>query len=202
MKLYYTKGACSLAVRIIINELGVESQFESVDLRAKKTESGADFLAINPKGAVPALLVDGDEVLTENVVIMQYLADKKHAMNLLPPTDDFMRYRVLEWLNYTSSEMHKTIGMLYSPLLTEDMKNAVVIPMIKNKLNYLNQYMAGKKYLLGDEFTLPDAYMTVMLMWLHYFKFDMATWPNLQNYHSVLMKRPSVQKSLQQEGLL
>src|SRR5690349_3300917 len=107
MKLYYSKGACSLAVRIALHELGIPCEFEAVDLKAKKTEKGADFFKINPKGAVPTLVLDDHTVLTENAVIQQYLADKQKAFEVLPPVNDMKRYRALEWLNFVSTELHK-----------------------------------------------------------------------------------------------
>src|SRR5689334_13101143 len=107
MKLYYSKGACSLAVRILLHELGIKSEFEAVDLKTKRTETNADFLKINPKGAVPTLTTDKQEILTENAVILCYLADEYKAIELLPAPGNFKRYRVLEWLNYVATEIHK-----------------------------------------------------------------------------------------------
>src|SRR5688572_12009519 len=113
MKLYYSKGACSLAVRIILHEIGAACEFEAVDLATKKTETGMDFLKINPKGAVPTLILDDKAILTENAVIQQYLAEKYHATQLLPPLGDMKRYRVLEWLNFISTDLHKSCGPLF-----------------------------------------------------------------------------------------
>src|SRR5690606_18210343 len=133
-KLFYAKGACSLAVRIIINELGIKASYESVDLKIKKTEKGDDFLNINPKGAVPVLETDQGELLSENCVIQQYLADTYHATHLLPSVGDFNRYRVLEWQNFVSSDLHKTIGLAFNPFVTEEMKVKMVVPLTKKKL--------------------------------------------------------------------
>lgn len=130
MKLYYTQAACSLAVRITINEIGLKCDYESVDLKAKKTEKGEDFLKINPKGAVPVLKTNDGEILTENAVILQYLADTNSATKLLPGTGDFKRYRILEWLNYITTELHKTIGALFNPELPQKLK------LLLSKINY------------------------------------------------------------------
>ena len=200
MKLYYTKGACSLVIRIIINEIGFDAIFESVDLKTKKTESGEDFSTINPKGAVPTLQLNNGDTLTENAVILQYLADTAKATELLPALGDFNRYRVLEWLNYIKTELHKSIGFLFNPTLTEDMKDKIVIPIIKTKLRYIDKHLSHHHFLLGDDFTLPDAYLFVMLRWSFYFKFDFKEWPHLATYFAELSKRASIKKSLDQEG--
>lgn len=200
MKLYYSKGACSLTVRIIINELGVISEYESVDLATKKTESGKDFLTINPKGAVPTLQTDDGEILTENAVILQYLADKYNATQLLAPVNEFKRYRILEWLNYVGSELHKTVGALFNAKLPPEMKENVTIPLIHARLNFVEKKLQGK-YLMADEFTLPDAYLFVVLRWVKYFKFDLNQWPKLHTYFNELINRPSIKKSLEEENL-
>jgi len=201
MKLYYTRGACSLVVRIIINEIGLRAEFESVDLRSKKTEKGDDFLKINPKGAVPTLKTNDGEILTENAVILQYLADTNGATKLLPGTGDFKRYRVLEWLNYVATELHKTISTLFNPGLPEEVREKVYKPLIKTKCTYVDKNLANHNYLLGDEFTLPDAYLFVMMTWLVHFKFDLNEWPNLQRYFTELKQRKSIHQSLVEEKL-
>lgn len=201
MKLYFSKSACSLAVRIVINELGLPSQFESVDLKTKKTQSGEDFLKINPKGAVPVLETDHGEILTENSVIQQYLADVTHATVLLPAIGDFNRYRVLEWLNYVSSELHKTVGLTFNPFVTQDMKESMVIPLTKKKLAYLNEHFEKHTYLAGDSFTLPDAYCFVILTWLPVLPLNLDEWPHVKRYFEALKGRNSIQQSLHEEGL-
>lgn len=200
MKLYYSKGACSLVVRIILNELALTASFESVDLKTKKTEKGSDFFSINPKGSVPVLLLDNGEILTENAIILQYLADTSKANSLLPALGDFNRYHVLEWLNFITTELHKSIGALFNPAITESMKNDIFLPMIKYKMTYVNRQLAGKKYLLGEDFTLPDAYLLVMLRWLYYLKVDFAEWPHIEDFFQRVSARPSVIASLKQEA--
>jgi len=199
MKLYYTPGACSLVIRIIINEIGIQSEFESVDLRTKTTETGGDYLAINPKGAVPALQLNNGDILTENAIILQYLADDSNATHLLPQTTDFNRYRVLEWLNYITTELHKGMSVLFNPAIPDDLKNNLFIPLIKSKLSYVNNHLQHHTYLLGNHFTLPDAYLFVMLRWAIYFKIDLKEWSNLERYFAELSDRPSIQQSLKQE---
>lgn len=201
MKLYYMKGSCSLVVRIIINELELESQFESVDLKTKKTETGKDFLMINPKGSVPVIELNHGEVLTEGAVILQYLADHAKAFTLLPQVGDMNRYRILEWVNYIATELHKGLGIFFNPSITEELQHQVFIPLLKPKFNYLNNCLQHHEYLAGDQFTLPDAYLFVILRWASHFKIELTEWNNLIRYFITLTNRKSIQQSLMQEGL-
>lgn len=201
MKLYYSKGACSLAPRIIINELGLKSDYTAVDLKAKKTETGEDFLQINPKGAVPVLVTDTGEILTENGVILQYLANQKDK-KLLFPESDFKHYRLLEWLNFIATDMHKGAGVLFNPTLSQETKDKIFIPILKSKLKYLNQHLQTHKYLIGNEFTLPDAYLFVILNWvINIFKINMSDYPHVVRYFTDMLKIKGVQAALQEEGL-
>lgn len=201
MKLYFSKGACSLVVRIIIHEIGLTADYEEVDLKTKKTKNGDDFLKINPKGAVPTLMTDKNQILTENSVIQQFLADTNHATQLLPPMGDFNRYRVLELLNFISTDIHKGFGPLFNPKIPAQVKEEIAIPNLISKFNFLDSYLQQKKYLMGDTFTLPDAYLFVMLYWLSHFKMDMATWSNLSSYFNELKNRKSIQQAMTEEGL-
>lgn len=202
MKLFYTKGACSLAVRIIINEIGLTSEYEAVDLATKKTASGEDFLKINPKGAVPAIMLGSGEILTENAAILQYLADTNKAAQLLPVVGDFKRYRVLEWLNFVATDLHKNFGPLFNPNLPQEVKEKFIIPLIKAKLTYVDNHLHHNHYLVGEDFTLPDAYLFVMLTWAHHFKLSSSEkWANLSRFFTELSDRKSIEKSLKEEGL-
>lgn len=201
MKLYYAKGACSLVVRIVINEIDVACSYEAVDLRKKRTESDQDFLKINPKGAVPTLELDNGTILTENAVILQYLADTNKADKLLPAVGHFERYRVLEWVNYITTEVHKGFGALFNPSVPEELKNDLFIPMLVKKFKFINEALNAKKYLAGDNFTLPDAYLFVMVRWAQHFKIDLSEYTNLVNYFEGLRNHPSIIRSLKEEGL-
>lgn len=201
MKLYYSKGACSLSVRIAINEMGIKCDFESVDLKTKKTESGQDYWTINPKGSVGALEIKPHEVLTENVAIMQYLADTNHATNLLPPVNDFKRYRVLEWLNYITTEVHKSFSPMFNKELPTNIRDSIFIPALLKKFKYLDDHLQSSKYLVGNEFTLPDGYLFVMLTWAKKFNIFNTEWKNLQRYFDQLKQRESIKESLVQEEL-
>ena len=202
MKLFYAKGACSLVVRIVINELGLKSGYESVDLKTKQMESGKDFLEINSKGAVPTLQLDDGAILTENAVILQYLADTAKAQKLLPPLGDFNRYRVLELVNYITTEVHKSFGNLFNPKVPEDLKNSLFKPLIKSKFKFLNQLLQNNKFLSGDHFTLPDAYLFVMLRWADSCQIDLTEYTHLNSYKTELKNRESIQRSLEEEGLM
>jgi glutathione S-transferase len=201
MKLYYSKGACSLAVHIVINEIGVKCEFEAVDLKTKVTETQADYWKINPKGAVPALYLDSKEVLTENSIIQQYLADTFKATTLLPPITEFERYRVLEWLNYVSTEIHKGFGPIFNDKVPATEKQELFIPNLQKKFNFINNQLKNNKYLTGNNFTLPDAYLFVMLVWAEKQKFDMTDKPELCAYFRGLKQRASIVKTLQEEGM-
>lgn len=202
MKLYYSPGACSLAVRIIINELQIPCEFESVNLKTKVTQTNRDFKEINPKGAVPVLEIKPNEFLTEVAVILQYLADSNNAENLLAPTSNFKRYRVMEWLNYTATEMHKGVGILFNADIPKEVKEKTFVPLIQKKLAFLNNHFKNNSYLLGSDFTLPDAYLFVTLRWVHYFKVETSDISDLARYFKQLEQRPSIQSSLQQESLV
>lgn len=202
MKLYYSKGACSLVVRIVLHEMNIAFEFESVDLETKQTETGSDFLKINAKGEVPTLMLDNTEILTENAVILQYLADVNKATLLLPPVGDFKRYRVLEWLNFITTDIHKGFGPLFNPQVAEAAKEEIFIPILKNKFKLVDQHLSQNKYLLGDQFTLPDAYIYVMLFWCNIFKIRLSQWQNVAHYFADLTQRTSIRQALKDEGLL
>lgn len=204
MKLFYSKGACSLVVRIIINELGLKAQFEAVDLKDKKTETGQDFYAINPKGSVPLLQTDDGQFLSENAAILQYLADNTRnaaSDHLLPEVGSFQRYRVLEWLNYVTTELHKSYGVLFSQAIPEQDKKEIFIPLLISKFKFVNQHLEKSAYLCGEEYSLADAYLFVMLMWSAHFKIDLNEYSALKKYFEKLKQRKPIQQSLQDEGI-
>ncbi len=202
MKLYYSKGACSLAVRILINELQIPCEYEAVNLKTKQTASGADFLKINPKGSVPALLLDNNVLLTENAAIQQYLADTYKATQLLPPVGDQKRYTVLEWLNFISTELHKSCGPIFNPNIPEQLKEDGFRPYLKAKINFVEQQLSKQKFIAGDHMTIADCYLFVILSWLPMLKVDISGFPKTVQYIENLQKRESVIQSLQEEGIL
>lgn len=201
MKLYYSKGACSLVVRICINEIGLKCEYEAVNLQNKTTATGEDYWKINPKGAVPALLTDDKQILTENTVIQQYLADTHHADTLLPPVGQWQRYRVLEWLNFVTTELHKGFGPLFNPQMPDQVKQEITTPFLKKKFEFVDSHLS-KTYLMGDTFTLPDGYLFVMLLWAKNMKIDLSHCKNLTRFFEQASQRRSIRQSLEEEGLL
>ena len=200
MKLYYTPGACSLSPHIALLEAGLPYDLVKVDLRAKKLENGDDFLAVNPKGQVPALRLDTGELVTEGPIIVQMIADKVSAKNLAPARDSAERYKLLEWLNYITTELHKNIGPMYSPVLKDDAK-AFFKDRVMGKLKYIDSQLAGRDYLMGKQFTVADGYLFTMLIWADRMKFDLSAMPNLTAYKARVAARPKVQEALKREGL-
>lgn len=201
MKLYYSPGACSLAPHIALLEAGYAYDLEKVDIPNKKTASGADYWQINPKGYVPALQLDDGTVLSEVGVILQYLADQKPAAGLAPAAGTMARYHLMEWLNFVATEVHKSIGALFNPKMTPEMK-VVQLGVIERRLNALDKMMAGKPYLMGDAFSVADAYLYTVLNWTRIHKIDLAPWPNIVAFMARVAARPQVQAAMRAEGLL
>jgi glutathione S-transferase len=200
MKLYYAPGACSLSPHIALRETGLKFDLEEVDLGAKKTKSGADFTAINDKGYVPALALDNGQVLTEAAVVAQYIADQKPEANLLPRAGSPERYRALEWLNYIAAEVHKGFGPLWSDATPAAYKDTVKDNLAK-KFAYLDKRLAGRKHLLGDQFSVADGYLFTILGWAKYHGISLDAYPNLTAYQARIAARPAVQAALKAEGL-
>ena len=201
MKLYYSPGACSLSPHIALLEAGLPYDLVKVDLRAKKLENGDDFLKVNPKGQVPALALDSGELVTEGPVIVQMIADKAAGKNLAPARDSAERYKLMEWLNYITGELHKNFSPLFSPVLSDDTK-AFFKDRLMGKFKYIDGALAGHDYLLGKQFTVADAYLFTMLCWADRMKFDLSALPNLVAYKARVAARPKVQEALTKEGLL
>ena len=201
MKLYYAPGACSLSPHIALLEAGLPYDLVKVDLRAKKLESGDDYLKINPKGQVPALALDSGELVTEGPVIVQMIADKVPTKNLAPTRDSTERYKLQEWLNFITGELHKNIGPLFNPMLSDEAKGVFKDRAI-GKFKYVDGQLAGRDYLLGKQFTVADGYLYVMLRWAEAMKFDLSGLNNLLAYKERIAKRPKVQEALVKEGLV
>jgi glutathione S-transferase len=200
MKLYYSPGACSQAAHIVLHETGFSHDSVRVDLRAKTIEDGSDFLRINPKGAVPALELENGEVLTENAVILQYLGDRSGSSDLFPPLGDFRRYRVLEWLNFVATELHKGFGPLWNPRAATEWKQATR-DLLAKKFDYVEQQLGDRDFLTGNQFTIADAYLFVMLGWTPVHEIDLARWPGLTEFRRRVGQRPSARQVLEFEGL-
>jgi glutathione S-transferase len=200
MKLYYAPGACSLSPHIALLEAGLPYDLVKVDLRAKKLENGDDYLKINAKGQVPALALDSGELVTEGPVIVQMIADKAPGKNLAPARDSAERYKLQEWLNFITGELHKNIGPLFNPALSDEAKGVFKDRAI-GKFKYVDSQLAGRDYLMGKQFTVADAYLFVMLNWAERMKFDLSGLNNLMAYQDRVAARPKVQEALVKEGL-
>ena len=201
MKLYYSPGACSLSPHIALLEAGLPYDLVKVDLKAKKLENGDDYLKVNPKGQVPALGLDNGELVTEGPVIVQMIADKASAKNLAPARDTAERYKLQEWLNFITTEVHKNFSPMFSPVLADDAK-AFFKDRVMGKFKYIDSQLAGRDYLMGKQFTVADGYLFTMLSWADRMKFDLAAMPNLVAYKARVGARPMVQQALTKEGLM
>lgn len=201
MKLYYSPGACSLSPHIALLEAGLNFTAEKVDLKTKKTETGADFTTVNAKGAVPALVMNDGKLLTEGAVIVQYIADQKPQSGLAPAAGTLERYRLMELLNYIASEIHKGYSPLWNPAITPEAKAAAIAALDK-KFTFLTAQLGDKPYLLGDTFTVADAYLFTVLSWSSHVGVDLAKWHTLTAYLARVGHRPKVQEALKAEGLI
>jgi glutathione S-transferase len=200
MQLYFSPGACSLASHITAREAGLSLDLKRADTKTKKLEDGSDYFAINSKGAVPALKLDNGQVLTEGVAIMQYLADQKPESNLAPKNGTLERYRVQEWLNYITSEVHKGFSPLWAS--KDEAVKDYALTNLKKKFDWLEKQLAGKKYLTGDTFTVADAYLFTVVNWANPLAIDLAPWPALKEFQARVAARPKVQEAMVAEGLI
>ena len=201
MKLYYSPGACSLSPHIVLLEAALPYTLEKVDLVTKKTAAGVDYLTINSKGSVPALQLDDGKVLTEGPAIVQYLADKKPDSGLAPRAGTFERYQLMEMLNYITSEVHKNFTPLFHKEAAAEWKTAARTAL-GQKFDWLSTFLQGKTFLIGNNFTVADAYLFTVLNWPAHVGLDMSKWPVLTGYHSRIAQRPKVQQAMREEGLL
>ena len=201
MKLFYSPGACSLSPHIALAEAGLAYTTEKVDLKTKKTESGADYFAINPAGYVPALVLDNGEALTEGPAIVQYIADLAPAKKLAPPAGSFERVRLQEVLNFISTEVHKSFSPLFNPAAPEEWK-AVTRDLIGRRLDVVEQKLAGRDYLMGD-FSVADGYLFTVLGWGRLVGVDVKeNRPRIAAYIDRVKARPGVQQAMKEEGLI
>jgi glutathione S-transferase len=201
MKLYYSPGACSLSPHIVAHELGLPLTLVKVDTKAKRTETGGDFWQINPKGYVPALELDSGEVLTEGPAIVQYLADQKGNTTLAPANGTLARARLQEMLNYITSEIHKS----YSPLFSDATPEATQTERktyLHKRYDFIEKILAKQPWLLGEHFTVADAYLFTVTRWADFVKLDLSAFPNLLAFQKRVAARPAADAVLRAEGLI
>jgi glutathione S-transferase len=200
MKLYFFPGACSLSPHIVLRETGARFELEKINLQEKKTSGGGDYLAVSPKGQVPVLQLDSGETLTEGPVIVQYLADQNPAAGLAGAAGTMERYRVQEWLNFTTSELHKNFSPLFWPN-TPDAYKDIARGNLSKRYGWVNEKLAGKPYLTGDKFMVADAYLFTVTRWAPRVGIDTAKWPHVTAFMDRVAARPKVQEALKAEGL-
>jgi glutathione S-transferase len=200
MKLYYTPGACSLAPRIIACEAGLEIEYDKVDLKTQTTASGRDFIRINPKGYVPALALQSGEILAEVPVILEYMADQAPSEDLLPRLGSLERYRVKEWLDFTGAELHKGFDPLWNGPMPNKARQ-LAVSHLQRRFTYLDGCLEGQPYLMGDRFTIADAYCFTVLSWTRFHRIDLSGCTMVMDYMKRVSERPMVKRALQAEGL-
>jgi glutathione S-transferase len=201
MKLYYSPGACSLSPHIVLAESGLSYDVEKVDFSTMKTERGADFAKINPKGYVPVIALDNGQVLTEGSAIVQYIADQVPHKKLAPPAGTMERYRLMEWLNFIATELHKGFSPLFNANLPDDMRKKAM-DRLHSRIGIVAKQLDKTRYLMGDTFTVADAYLFTILRWAPGVKLDLSSWPILKSYQDRMEGRPAVYETLTGEGLI
>lgn len=200
MKLFYKPGACSLSPHIVLREAGLDFSIESVDLATKKTETGEDYLRINPKGQVPALLLDDGSLLTEGVAIVQYLADKVPDRQLIAPSSTLSRYHAIEWLNFVATELHKGFSPLFNPKTPDEYK-AIARERLDKQFSYVDSELAKHDYLLGSKFSVADAYLFTVTRWANALKLEIKQRSHLDKYMARVAERPAVKEALAAEKI-
>ena len=201
MKLYYSPGACSLSPHIVLRELGLPFEAVLASTKTHKLLDGTDYYTINPKGYVPLLELDDGQRLSEGPAIVQYLADQSPDKGLVAAAGTMARYRQIEWLNFISSELHKSYSPLFNPAMPEEGK-AVFRQRLRGRYNYLNEQLEGKSFLMGDTFTVPDAYLFTVTNWAPRVGVDITDLANVQAFMTRMAARPAVQAAMKTEGLL
>jgi len=201
MKLFYAPGACSLASHIALHETGLPFAIDKLNVPTKTTSGGDDYMQINPKGYVPALMLEDGSVLTEGAVILQYVADQKPDAGLAPKAGTMERYRLQEWLNFIGTEVHKSYSPLFNKAATDEMKSAAR-NLLAKRLGYVEAQLANKPYLMGDSYTVADIYLFVVLGWSAHVGVDLDPFPQIKSYVARIGARPAVQAAMKAEGLI
>jgi glutathione S-transferase len=201
LKLYYSTGACSLSPHIALREAGLDFTLEKTDLKSKQTASGGDIRSVNPKGYVPVLVLESGEVLTEGPAIVQWIADQNPNSGLAPAAGTMPRYHLMEWLNFITSELHKNYSPLFNPNAPEEYKK-LVREALATRYAFVNEKLAGKSYLIGEQFTVADGYLFTVTNWARIVKFDLAAYPNVLAFQERVRHRPHVVEAMKAEGII
>lgn len=200
MKLYYAPGACSLSPHIVLEESGLPFELEKVDLQTKETASGHDFYLVNTKGSVPALELDDDQVLTEGAAIVQYLGDQVPEKELIPLPKTMERYRVMEWLNFIATELQKSFTPIFNPAYTSCREEAK--KTLLRQFDFVDRRLTGKSYVMGERFTVVDAYLFTISTWIEAAELSVDQWKALSAYRKRISERPAVCRAMMAEGLV
>jgi len=198
MKLYFSPGACSQASTIAFHEAGLPVELVRVDTKTHTLKDGSDYYQINPKGYVPAIQLDSGEVFTEGAALLQFIGDQKPETAIIPKAGTLDRFRANEWLTFISSEIHKGFSPLFNPDLKDDAKT-VLQNKLQKRFDILDKHFAGHKFLMGEQFTVADAYLYTVISWAPGLKIDLDKWPNLAKYRLRVAERPKVKAALQAE---
>ena len=201
MKLYYSPGTCSLSPHIVLLEAGLPFQAVLASTKTHKLADGTDYYGINPKGYVPLLELDDGQRLTEGAVIVQYIADQVPSSHLAPPAGTMERYRLMEWLNFITSELHKGFSPLFTPGMPEEAKT-LARNKLAERLAWVDTQLAGKTFLMGATFTVADAYLFTVAGWAKFVAVDIASLAHLQAFLARVAARPAVQAAMKAEGLI
>lgn len=201
MKLFFSPGACSLAPHIVLREAGTPFTVEQVNLGKHVTAAGGDYYAVTPKGQVPLLELDDGALLSEGPIICQYIADQAGNTTLMPAAGSMARYRVMEWQNYITAELHKGFSPLFNPAFAADAKE-LHAQMLRKKFVWVDSKLAGRDYLTGSDFTAADAYLFTVSGWAPMVKLDLSDLAHLQAFRARVAARPAVRQAMQAEGLI
>jgi glutathione S-transferase len=201
MKLYIAPGACSLAPHIALREAGAQFDLVIVDLKTRQADDGTSFSDLNPKGYVPALRLDDGEVLTENVAVLLYIADRYPSAQLAPPPQTMAGFRMVESLCFINSELHKAFSALFSPVALEPARQ-YARDHVARRLEYQQRALGAADFVSGQRFTIADAYLFTVLSWCGEVGIDLGRWPDLARYENRLRTRPAVLAALRAEGLV
>ena len=201
MKLYYSPGVCSLSPHICLREAGIPVDLVKVDIKAHTLEDGSDYLKINPNGYVPLLELDNGERMTEGPAIVQYIADQKPAARLAPAAGTVERAKLQSWLNFLSTEIHKGYSPLFNPVANDEFK-VWQKQRLTDRYTWITEQLGNKQYLMGEQFTVADAYLFTTIGWMGFVGLDLAQWPTLKPYRERIAARPRVREAMQAEGLV
>ncbi len=201
MKLYYAPGACSMASHIALHETGLPFEIDKLDSSTMTTAGGENFMQVNPKGYVPTIRLDDGSIMSEGAAVLQYIADQNAASGLAPRAGTMERYRLQEWLTFIGTELHKTYSPLFNKAVSPEAKTRG-FDLLTRRLGYVESQLADRSYLMGDTFTVADAYMFVVVRWSDRVGFDLAPFPRIREYLARIAARPTVQAAMKAEGLI